>query len=55
MTESLRINNSKLSNTIQKRDNDIPFKDWKEWKEKALTISYDLIKTDTETIAKGLE
>lgn len=32
LIESLRIDNSKLSNTIEKRECSIPFKEWKEWK-----------------------
>lgn len=52
--ESLRIDNSKLSNTIEKREGAIPFKEWKDWKDKAVNIAYDLIKADTELVAKAL-
>jgi hypothetical protein len=44
LIESLRIDNSKLSNNIEKRESSIPFKDWKDWKEKTVSTSYDLIK-----------
>lgn len=47
--ESLRCDNSKLSNTIERKGSSLS------WKEGAVQASYELFKADIELIVKALE
>lgn len=47
--ESLRCDNSKLSNTIERRGKQMT------WKESAVQASYDMVRADIETVVTGLE